>query len=105
MGMSLGTAVLGAVFSSVVSAALIGTGFAGLGPQEIQALPEAARAVVVDGYVQGIRSVFLAASPLALVVLAAALLLRPMRRDEDESAPESPVRGEVLETGGEGRRR
>lgn len=89
MGGSFGVALFGAVFNNLLASNLGRTVSLGEGtsftPADIQALPEAARAVFVDGFAESLTAVFLYATPLIAVAFGIMWLMHevPLRSSTD----------------------
>nr|CTQ97297.1 Multidrug resistance protein B [Kibdelosporangium sp. MJ126-NF4] len=88
LGASIGSAVLGSVFASGLDSRL-GSGAGGVSAQEIQAapqdiqrLPEAARAAISSGVTESVTTVFLIAAIVAAAAVVTVLFLKetPLRR-------------------------
>jgi EmrB/QacA subfamily drug resistance transporter len=100
IGGSMGTAVLGAIFSARLTRALarlgpalgaaLGARGAGVGPQAMAALPPSARAAYALAFTDAISVVFLVATAVAALGFLLACLL-----------PERPLRATVAATAGE----
>jgi hypothetical protein len=89
MGGSLGLALNGAVAAWALTAhqaqlspaisALLPGGLPGITPATIAALPEAARAAVLDGFTGGFHAMFLFAAGVFCLALVMVMLLRDLR--------------------------
>jgi MFS family permease len=91
IGGSLGVALFGALFNSRLAARL-GEGVEALQPDEVQALPAAAKASYISDFADSLTGTFLYAVPLLIlaVVLAVAMREIPLR-----SSNQAPGRDEV----------
>ncbi|HEX7134315.1 MAG TPA: MFS transporter [Iamia sp.] len=96
IGGSIGVALFGALFNSRLLAR-IGEGGESLRPEEVQALPDAARASYVGAFADALTGTFLYAVPLMLLAVGLAVALRevPLRTTNRATEPEA-VRPEAL---------
>jgi len=81
IGGSIGVSVFGAIFSTNLARQLGGaapTGGGAFNAQAIQALPEAARTQVVEGFAAALHPVFLTAAGAAVLAFALSLMLREL---------------------------
>ena len=95
VGSSLGLAVFGAILGARLASA------ASITPQRLHALPVAARHEVAQAYADALSAVFLAAVPVLLAGLLAALLLPnlPLRGNDDAAG--EPADDEATAPGGD----
>ncbi len=98
IGGSLGVALFGALFNSRL-AARIGETTESLRPEEVQALPAAAKASYVDHFADALTGTFLYAVPLLVLALVLAIAMRelPLRTTNQVAGqPEGPDAAPVL---------
>ncbi len=96
IGGSLGTAILGAVFTSRLDSNLAGAlpggdapDIGGTGPSAIQALPAAVRELYLAAFSDAMGTVFLVAAIVAVVAFGLSWLIRelPLRQTVDHRRP------------------
>jgi len=92
IGGSLGVALFGALFNTRLIAR-IGAGTESLRPEEVQALPDAAKAAYVGDFADALTGTFLYAVPLMVLATALAIALRevPLRTTNQVDDPDVPA--------------